>query len=467
MLGGSQTASPGLRVPLVWPLIVLLLVGFGSAGVAAQAPRQLAPVPETAADSGPPSLEELGEDEGIPVAVPTPSEKALRYYRTGMWLWAGNQLWDILLPALFAFTGLSARLRDGCQRIGRRWFASLVLFLLAYLTVVFLVNFPLAFYQGFVRQHAYGLSNQTFSKWFTDRILGLGIGMGVACALGWVPYLLLERSPRLWWLITTLLSIPFLLFAIMIKPIWVDPLFNRFGPMQDKQLEASILKLAGRAGIEGGRVFEVNKSVDTKAVNAYVTGIGSTKRIVLWDTLLHKLNEREVLFVMAHEMGHYVMGHVVRSIVLSSLLILAALYLVDRLGRALVARFSKPLGFSSLADIASLPLLLMLLGCCELALSPVALAYSRYQETEADRFALELTGLKRSGALAFVKLQEENLSNPRPGPLYRMFRATHPSIAERIERCNEFRRPDPKASGSWTPGAEATSQLLPATFLTR
>jgi Zn-dependent protease with chaperone function len=301
-----------------------------------------------------------------------------------------------------------------------------------------LIDLPLAYYLGFVRQHAYGLSNQTLAKWSTDAFLRLDVEMAVGFALAWVPYLLIARSPRRWWVYTTLLCIPFLFVSVLVKPIWIDPLFNKFGPMKNKGLEQSILDLASRAGIEGSRVFEVNKSIDTKAVNAYVTGVFNTKRIVLWDTLIARLDEKELLVVMAHEMGHYVLGHVTRSILLSSLVILAGLYFVNVVGPRLIHRYSHLLGFNSLADIASVPLILMLIQLSSLVLTPVAFAYSRFQEHEADRFALDLTRANHSGAMAFVKLQEENLSNPRPGLIYKIFRATHPSIGERIDFCNSY-----------------------------
>ena len=231
--------------------------------------------------------------------------------------------------------------------------------------------------------------------------------------------------------------------SVLVKPIWIDPLFNEFGPMKNKALEQSILDLASRAGIEGSRVFEVDKSVDTKAVNAYVTGVFNTKRIVLWDTLIARLDENELLVVMAHEMGHYVLGHVTRSILLSSLVILAGLFFVNLLGRVA----DRPLFACAWISTASpmsprFPLILMLIQLSSLVLTPVAFAYSRFQEHEADRFALDLTHANHSGAMAFVKLQEENLSNPRPGLIYRIFRATHPSIGERIDFCNSYRPTD-------------------------
>src|SRR5262249_35393112 len=208
-----------------------------------------------------------------PVAVPKPSEKALQYYRSGNWLWALDQVWAILLPGVIVFSGASARLRTAAQRLGRIWFFTVGLYVVMYLAITFVLDLPLAYYQGFVRQHAYGLSNQSFGKWLGDSIKSLGIEMAVGFAFAWVPYLFLARSPRRWWLYVALLCVLFLFATMLVKPIWIDPLFNKFGAMKDKALEKSILALAERAGIEGGRVFEVEKSVDTKTVNAYVTGV--------------------------------------------------------------------------------------------------------------------------------------------------------------------------------------------------
>src|SRR5262249_34919756 len=152
--------------------------------------------------------------------------------------------------------------------------------------------------------------------------------------------------------------------------------------------------------------------------------------------------------VMGHEMGHYVLGHVARSIWLSILITLTGLFLVDRVGRWLVARYRHHLRFDSLADVASVPLLIMLLEGAYVVLSPVALAYSRHQEHEADQFALDLTHANHSGAIGFAKMQTENLSNPRPGWLYKFFRSSHPSIGERIDFCNSYHpwRDQPPAS---------------------
>jgi Zn-dependent protease with chaperone function len=384
-----------------------------------------------------------------PVAVPEPSPLAMQYYRSGNWLWVLNRIWSLAVPGLIAFSGLSAQLRNLARRLGRFWFFNVGIYMALFLAITFVLDLPLAYYQGFVRQHAYGLSNQTLTKWLGDSLKSLAVDMAGCFALIWVPYLLLARSPRRWWIYTSILSVPFLCLMMLVKPIWIDPLFNDFGPMKNKQLERSILDLAARAGIDGSRVFEVNKSVDTNAVNAYVTGFWQSKRIVLWDTLINKLDEPEVLVVMGHEMGHYALGHVVRSILLSSIVTFIGLFFVNRFARWLIARFRERLGFDHLADIASVPLMILSLEVATLFLSPVALAYSRYQEHEADRFALDLTRANHSAGTAHVKLQTENLGNPRPGPLFKFFRASHPSTGDRIDFANSYH--------PWTSGQSTNS----------
>ena len=174
-------------------------------------------------------------------------------------------------------------------------------------------------------------------------------------------------------------------------------------------------------------------------MNAYVTGLGSSKRIVLWDTLLDKLDAREVRVVMAHEMGHYVLNHVMQGLLAGFCGILVALYLVYRAANFLLPRYKDRFGFDQLSDVASLPLLLLLVQAAALLMMPLGLAFSRHLEHEADRFALELTRDNHAAATAFVRLQSENLSNPRPGPLYMLLRASHPSLAERIEFANDYR----------------------------
>jgi Zn-dependent protease with chaperone function len=254
-----------------------------------------------------------------------------------------------------------------------------------------------------------------------------------------VVYGLMRRNPRRWWIAAGLLAAPVLFFLALIKPIWIDPLFDEFGPMRDKQLESRILKVAARSGIDADRVYEVAASRKTRAVNAYVTGLLGTKRIVLWDTLIDRLEPDQVVSVMGHEMGHYVLNHVLQGVVLGSLLILAGLALVSALANRIIARWGPRLRIECISDPAGLPLLAIVAEIVFLVLAPVGFAYSRHIERESDRFSLELLRDNQAAARSFVSLADTNLGFPRPGWAYTLLRATHPSLGDRIDFCNEYK----------------------------
>ena len=419
--------------------VLTLSIFLGSASLAAAQP----PASAAAGVSQAPSY--------VPVPVPEPSEKALRYYRSGNVLWIVETLWALLVPLALLFTGLSARMRDAARRLtgdhgdpqggssGPHWFFTVAIYGILFTLLNFVLDLPLAWYTDFYREHVYGLSSQTAAKWWGDEGKGLLLGIFFTAVTLWFPFLLLRKSPRRWWLYTGLAAFPLLVVLLFVSPVWIEPLFNDFGPMKNKALETKILALADRAGIEGGRVYEVNKSVDTQTVNAYVSGFSKTRRIVLWDTTLAKLQEPEVLFVMGHEMGHYVLGHVWQLILLGSALILFGLWVIHLTAGGLIASYGQRFGFSELADVASLPLIGLLFTVVSLALTPVALAIDRHVEHEADRFGLEITRDNHDCATAFAKLQQENLSVPRPGLLVKLWRASHPPLGERIDFCNQYR----------------------------
>jgi Zn-dependent protease with chaperone function len=376
-----------------------------------------------------------------PVTVPEASELALRYYRSGNIIWVVEHLLALAIPALILFSGLSARLRAVASTIGRgHFYPTLIVYLALLSLLLFVIHLPLSAYVGYVREHAYGLSTQKLSKWIGDELKGQAVGLIVGALVIWIPYLLLARSPTRWWIWTGALTLPFFTLVLLVTPVFIAPLFNKFGPMKDKALEQEVLAVAAQAGVEGARVFEVEKKVDTEKVNAYVTGVGSTKRIVIWDTLLARLSPRQTRFVVGHEVGHYVLGHVWLNILVSSALTVMGLFLVHRTAGLLLARFGGRFGFTAISDPASMPLFMLLLSLFSLVISPAALALSRHHERAADRFGLELTGDKHAAATAFVALQQQNLAVPRPGLLYKIFRASHPPIGERVDFINAWEK---------------------------
>jgi STE24 endopeptidase len=376
--------------------------------------------------------------------IPAPTESARKYHRGGNVLYVVGLLESLAIPALLLLSGWAARLRTLAWRIGRRWYFSLVAFVSLIALVTFVLELPLAFYEGYVREHLYGLSRQSLPAWLGQTAGAAAVGAAVTALVIWVPYLLLRALPRWWWLPTGVLTLPLILLALVVGPRFIAPLFDRFHPLQDQQLKARILALAERAGVAADRVLEVEKADDTTKVNAYVTGLGGEKRVVLWDTLIKKLEPDEVLFVVAHELGHYVLGHVRRQVIITWILACAALAFTHLFASAALRRFRHRLGFDSLSDFASLPLLQLAASTFFLIAGPALLATSRQQERQADRFAIELTRDNAAGVRAFAKLAHENLGVPDPGPLYRFFRASHPSIGDRIRFLASYRpRPAP------------------------
>lgn len=378
-------------------------------------------------------------NDNAPVPVPEASEKAMRYYNTGVAWWVFNTVWGFALPLLFLFTGLSAWIEKYAWSKTKIWYGALVIYLLVFILINHLIELPLSYIQGFLRPHAYDLSNLSFAKWIKDTHISLAISLAAAALFAWVPMLLLKRSPKRWWLYTSMLVPPFIFFMMLITPVFIAPLFNDFGPMQDKALEEKILALADRAGIEGSKVYEVNISTDTITMNAYVTGFMNTKRIVLWDTIIEGMNEEELLFVMGHEMGHYVLNHVVYSIILISFVLCLVLFLIHRTSGFLINRFGSRWGVSNLSSFAAIPLLLFMVNLYSFFATPFILTYSRHNEHQADIFGLEITHSNRAAATGFQKLAEENLGNPNPGLIYKLWRGSHPSIAERITFFNEYK----------------------------
>lgn len=375
-----------------------------------------------------------------PVPVPEPSAKAVRYYQTGNVLWIVTTLWGFLVPGIILFTGLSARMRNLASRLGKSWYFTLALYFAFFMLVFAAANLPLDWYAGFLRPREYGLSAQPFGAWLANEIIGWTVELAAGLAFLWIPYLLLKRAKRFWWLYIWVASVTILVLVVFVQPIVIDPLFNRFGPMQNKALESRILAEVHRAGVGNVHVFEVYKDAGSMDLDAYVTGIGGSTRIVLSSTIIDKLDANQLLFVVGHETGHYVLGHVWKTLIIVSLLMLPVIWLMKYVAAWVLRRWGTRtrIGFTEVEDPASLPLFMLLFAIFNFALTPPLLAYHRHVEYQADRFGLTLTRDNHACASAYVVLTKTDLEYPRPGFLYTFLRADHPSIAERMDFCNNY-----------------------------
>ncbi|MEH7108315.1 M48 family metallopeptidase [Bacillus sp. JJ1764] len=301
----------------------------------------------------------------------------------------------------------------------------------------YLATFPLN-YMGYTFSKSYHISTQSFPSWMKDELIDFWLNYGTWLIIVPVLYWLMKKSNKRWWLYGWLLSIPFTLFMTFIEPVVINPLYNDFYPLKNKELETKILALAHQAHIPAEHVFEVNMAKETNSMNAYVNGIGSNARIVLWDTTLNKLNDDQILFIMAHEICHYVEKHIYWGIGIYLVLSLFGLYITYRLMNWVSSRWGKELKMADVKDIRSLPLFFMVISMLMFASSPFTNFISRYEENRADRYAIELTKNPEAAITSFQELTRSGLSQVNPPLLVKIFRYTHPSMLDRISKLEEY-----------------------------
>ncbi|MBM7647588.1 Zn-dependent protease with chaperone function [Bacillus ectoiniformans] len=333
----------------------------------------------------------------------------------------------------------------GISRAFEKWSAQAVKYSFfqsaVYLFYLSLLTFVLAFPMQYISYHfsrKYQISSQTFSHWMKDEIIDFWISYAIMAFLIYGLYWLMKKFQKRWWLAAWAVFVPFTIFMMYIQPVFIDPLYNDFYPLKNKELETKILDLANEANIPANHVYEVNMSESTNALNAYVTGIGDHARIVLWDTTLNKLNDEEILFVMAHEMAHYVEKHIYFGI--GSYLISAFIgfWLVAKLMNKFIGKYGETLKMNKVSQLRTLPLFLMLISMLAFASSPLSNMISRYEEMRADAYAIEMTADKKAAVQAFQKLAKEGLSEVHPPILVKVFRYGHPAMAERIHRMETY-----------------------------
>ncbi len=410
-----------------WKHCLLLGAAAGMTTAVAVARGRAAPLREAGARAA-----KIPPDEAAAL-TPRVTPAMVRYSYTRYALYFAGVAFDATVLALFLTTGASARLRDAAERRTRRPIPRLLLYFLGFSLAYGVVSLPLTFYRGWWLPHQYGLSDQSLLAWLWDRTKEGVVGFAIAAPLGLALFAMLRRQPRRWWFSFWLLSIPVTVAMVLLAPVLLDPIFHKYEPLRDTVLRDKILALAAKAGIEGGRVYQVDMSRETTTLNAYVTGLGGTKRIVLWDTTLKRLEPEEILFIMGHEMAHYVYNHVYWGVGLSIGGSLVLFFLLDRLTYAAVDRWGRDWRVRGLGDVAALPALLAGLALLQFLGSPIESAVSRTMEAQADRFGLQITGDGHAAARAFVKLSEQNLSLPSPPSFIRFWLATHPTLSERID----------------------------------
>lgn len=378
-------------------------------------------------------ISEYKNMDRLKTEYPDISDKAYDYRKSSFNIWTMNLILKFLVPLLFLTTGLSKKIGIFAEGNGRSLFLTGIIYVVIFSIIDLLVTLPTSFYGGYILGHRFDLSNQTIYRWIELTLKNFALNTAVLALIIWFPYYLMRTNPTRWWLYLGILAIPIITFVTFISPMYIDPIFNEYTSIEDKELESDIKELLDRSGIGDAQIFEVDKSRDTKTMNAYMTGVFSSKRIVLWDNTIDKLDRGEVLSVTAHEIGHYVKGHIWRSITLGGAASILFMYLLYKTTNWILINSNGSFGFSSLQNIASLPLILLVLNFYMFFANPIINFSSRQMEREADAYEIQLTKDRESAISTMIKLNEESLGIPRPSNIYKFWYHSHPPAEERIE----------------------------------
>ncbi len=384
---------------------------------------------------------------------PDKLKRAIEYAQDRYWLHFAGELWGIaVLIAILAF-GLSAKFRDWAEAASSRRFVQAAIFVPLLLLANDVLSLPLGVY-GQHLELAFDQSIQSWPSWLWDWTKEELLSFVLSVLLVYLLYAVIRRSPRRWWFYFWLVSLPIIAGLMYLEPMVIEPMFYHFDPLAAKQpaLVAQLEKVVARGGlaIPQDRMFEMQASEKLNSLNAYVSGFGGSKRVVVWDTTINKMTTPEILFVFGHEMGHYVLHHVRDSLILGSLLLLVLLFIGYHGLHWLVRARGAKWRIRDVADWASLPVLLLIVAVLSLVTEPMVNGYSRWQEHQADIYGLEVIhGIVPDSpavaAHAFQVLGEVGLDEPDPDRFIEFWLYSHPSISERVAFAESY---DPWAHGT-------------------
>ena len=342
--------------------------------------------------------------------------------------------------ALLVWLRVAARLGRFAERRAQRRILQAMIVGPGFVLALGVIDLPTAIWSH-VLQRRYEQSIQGWPSWARDWAVAQLLAIVLGTFLIWLLYAILRRAPRRWWLWTWLALLPVMLFLVVIEPFVVEPLFFKFDPLaqKDPRLAASLARVVHNAGLEipESRMFLMEASAKLNAVNAYVTGLGASKRVVVWDTTVRAMSPREIEYVFGHELGHYVLGHVAVGLALGALALLVALFAGAGALRWVCRTHGPGWGIARPDEWGSLPIILFAASLLGTIASPLTSAVSRRLEHQADAFGLRVvSGVvddpPQAAAHAFQRLGEIDLAEPDPSPLAVLWLYDHPPIRDRV-----------------------------------
>jgi STE24 endopeptidase len=458
----------------------LLPVLFAAAlllGGADQARAESAAVPAPAASSAPSAFRIEPVDAAWYAALPMEPEAATQawlaripaesrarsdaYFEGGYWLLLWNFLLGLAIAALLLASKPSTALRSALEKRLRWRFISDAAYGAAYAVAGWALSLPLTVYQGFVREHAYGMATQTFGAWFGEQLTNLAVEIVLSALALAVLYAVLRRAGARWWWWGALTSMVLLVVLLVISPIYINPLFNTYKPVENGGIKAQVLAMARADGVPADNVYEFDASRQTTRVSANVSGIFGSAAVHLNDNLLRRSSLAEIRAVMGHEIGHYTLNHMAKMLV--QLLVVVALgfaFTAWAMNR-LLARYGARWRVGGVTDVATFPLMTAVFSVYTFVATPVLNTMIRTQETEADYFGVNTAREPLGMAEVTLKLVEYRKASP--GALEEFVFFDHPSAHNRILMVMRWRQ-QMQYSGALPmllPAVSAASQPAP------
>jgi STE24 endopeptidase len=367
-------------------------------------------------------------------------EKAVSYSRAAYTMYFVSVGLNVLALVILLRLGIAAKFRDWAESVSdKRWIQAPV-FVPLLVGTMDLIALPLRLY-GHVLALRYEMSVQSWGSWAADWAKEQLLMLGFALIFALILSAIMRRSPRRWWLYLWFAALPVVVLIVFISPWFIDPLFNKFEPLQAEHpdLVAAIERLTRHAGvpIPADRMFLMRASEKTNEVDAYVTGLGASKRVVVWDTTIQKATPNETLFIVGHELGHYVLGHIWKGFLFAAALMLIGFYALFRALHWALGRWGSEWRIYGPEDWASFAVLLLLLEIGMFLVAPVANGFSRMQEHAADVYGLEVThGIipdsSDVAAQSFQVLGDVDLADPNPPEFITFWLYSHPPLADRL-----------------------------------
>jgi STE24 endopeptidase len=372
---------------------------------------------------------------------PMNEDKSSRYHRLKRRSAVLSAAMTVLVLGGFLLTGASAALGHAAVAAappGSGGFSAAAVAI--YVVVLALVHesttFPLAYYRGFFLERRYGLSSEPLGGWLRDHAKAAALGLALGLAGAEIVYFALSVTPAWWWLASAAVFAGAMVVLAKITPLVLLPLFYKFTPLERESLRMRLVDLSERAGVPVLGIYEWSLGEKTRRANAALVGTGTTRRIIVSDTLLAEYSDDEIEVILAHEIAHHVHRDILTALVAEALLLVGAFY-----AAALALRtWGDVLGLRSASDVSGLPLLLLAGGATMLAATPVVNALSRWNERRADRYALTLTGQPAAFISAMRRLAAQNLAEERPSRVALWLFHTHPPIEQRIDAARAFIR---------------------------